>query len=131
MNAVASSEHRVASRPSRHFYILRARIRNAEALLAHYGEWTGEHLAGHCATSPELASMEAVLRRLRALREELLSTDAACSQPGAGRPACAVAGLISPTATASHEESLAGSLVTPTAALSGNPDPSFDPDRPF
>lgn len=73
-------------------YQLRALIRNDEALLAHFGEWTAEHLAGQCASSPELEAMEAVLRRLRERRAAL----AAHSMPA-------------PTAT---HEAPAGSLVT-------------------
>jgi hypothetical protein len=50
---------------------LLARLRNAEALLVHYGQWSAEHLAGECASTPELGAMEAVLRRLRDLRAAL------------------------------------------------------------
>jgi hypothetical protein len=92
---------------------LRALILNDEALLAHYGQWSGEHLAGECASTPELAEMERVLRRLRERREQLAAyTDAACSQPSAGRPACAVAGPLTAGCSAQSSATLAGALVT-------------------
>jgi hypothetical protein len=73
---------------------LRCLIRNDEALLAHYGQWSGEHLAGHCASTPELREMEHVLDRLRHRRAALLSL----------------------SGSAATRESLAGSLVTLPAA---------------
>jgi hypothetical protein len=112
MNAVASSEHRVASRPSRHFYILRALIRNDEALVEHLAaQLEGADGIVDALPTPDgysderaalLERLGDVIRRLQLRRARLQA-------------------LTSPTATASHEESLAGSLVTPTAALPGTP----------